>query len=93
MNKNALIGILMALLIVNAVASLWFSFQFGRYLGRVQGLSVVRNQITKNTSIFQALVNDTMEYSKKNPAIVPVLQNPTPRPQTTSSPAAPKSVK
>jgi hypothetical protein len=93
MNKNALIGVLMALLIVNAVASLWFSFQYGRYLGQVHGLSVVRNQINKNTTIFQALVNDTMEYSKKNPAIVPVLQNPTPKAPAVPASTTPKPAK
>jgi hypothetical protein len=74
MSKNPLILLLMGLLAIMAALSLWYSYQFGRHLVALGGLSYQRNQITRNLNVFQGLVNDTLEYSKRNPAIDPVLQ-------------------
>jgi len=75
MTKSPIITVLMALLILNAAASAWFSLQFGRYLKRVQVLQYQRNLVNRNMTVFQALFNDTMVYSQRNPAIDPLLQS------------------
>jgi hypothetical protein len=74
MRKSPLISVLMALLILSAVASVWYSFQIGRYLKRASQLQYSRNVINRNLAVFQALLNETMDYSKRNPAIDGSLQ-------------------
>jgi hypothetical protein len=74
MNKNLLILLLMALLAVMAAVSLWYSYQYGRQLARLSVLHLQHNEMNRKIAVFQALLNDTLEYSKRNPAIEPVLQ-------------------
>ena len=75
MRNNSFTALLVGLLFASAVAAavqvLRLSFAT-RDLRRIQARVV---EINRHLIVEQALVNDTLEYSKHNPAIDPLLQS------------------
>jgi len=75
MRHNSFAGLLVGLLFVSALAAavqvLRLSFAT-RDLRRIQPRVI---EITSHLNVAQALLNDTLEYSKHNPAIDPLLQS------------------
>jgi hypothetical protein len=74
MNKNLLILLLLGLLTVMAALSLWYSYQYGRQLSRLSVLHLQHTEMNRKLTVFQAMLTETVEYSKRNPAIEPLLQ-------------------
>lgn len=73
MNKNPFAAILVGLLFVSAALSTVFALTYAfssRDLRRVQPQAM---GINNHMNLVQALLNETLEYSKRNPAIDPVL--------------------
>lgn len=75
MSKNQFAAGLVALLFVMAALCAWFAerFAFGtRDLRRLQPQVAA---INGRLNVAQSLLNDTLEYSKRNPTIDPLLQS------------------
>ena len=73
MNKNPFPAILVVLLFVSAALSVEFARRYAfssRDLRRVQPQAM---GINNHLNLVQALLNETLEYSKRNPAIDPLL--------------------
>lgn len=75
MKSNPVTSLLMAVLFVNAVFTALMTFNYVRSMRALQTLQTQRAVMTRELNIFNALVNDTLEYSKRNPAVEPVLQS------------------
>ncbi len=75
MSRNYFAFILAGLVLVLAVLCAWFAERYAfstRDLRRIQPqVAAINNRL----NLAQALLNDTMEYSKRNPAIDPLLQS------------------
>lgn len=89
--KNLLPAVLISLLLVSAVTAAVFTVMFiqsNRDLRRLQAQAAT---IQNNRMVALAMANDCLEYSKRNPAIDPILQTIglKPKPQATASPARP----
>lgn len=82
---SALIGLLLVSAVTAAVCTMVF-IQSNRDLRRFQAQAA---SIQNNRLVAQAMANDCLEYSKRNPAIDPILQSIglKPKPQATTSPA------
>ena len=65
---------LMAVLFVNAVVAPALSYRFIQITRELNRLKSQYNFVNGNTQLLQQLVGEVLEYSKKNPAIDPVLQ-------------------
>ncbi len=91
MKKDPLAALLVGLLFVNgtisAVVAVWHGFDV-RDLRRLQPQTVA---CQTRLNLAQALLNDALEYSKRNPAINPLLQSLNPKTNTAAAPAAPGS--
>ena len=92
MKNKSFTALLVGLLFVSAVAAavqvLRLSFAT-RDLRRIQPRVV---EINSRLSVAQALLNDTLEYSKRNPAIDPLLQAMNFKTNAASGAASPQSV-
>ena len=74
MKNSPLTTILLVLLAISALCSVWFCLS---YISKSRELHALRSQTTRINGrgmAFNALLTDTMEYSKKNPAIDPLLE-------------------
>lgn len=95
MRSNPLGAILVTLLFMCAVGTTWLSIRYvtaTRELQRLQGeAAMINNALTAA----QMLANEAIEYSKRNPAIDPILQQYEfkPKPGTAPTPASPKPSK
>jgi hypothetical protein len=75
MKNNGMTTILLGILTLSALASVvlcWLYISNTRELRTLQGQA---NIINNNRTVINALASDTMEYSKKNPAIDPILES------------------
>ena len=92
MRNNSFTALLVGLLFASAVAAavqvLRLSFAT-RDLRRIQPRVV---EINSHLNIAQALLNDTLEYSKHNSAIDPLLQSMNLKTNSTAGAAAPQPV-
>ena len=81
----------MALLVMNTAGTALLSLRY--YLG-VRQLQQLQAQVNFEMNVFRAIVSDTVEYSKKNPAVLQVLQSAgiaVTSPQVSTSPSAKSS--
>lgn len=74
MNKNLFLLLSMGLLAMMAALSLWYSYQYGRHLARLSVLHQQHAEMNRKMAIFQAMLNETLEYGKRNPAIESVIK-------------------
>jgi hypothetical protein len=72
MKRNPWHAILLAFLVMNTAGTALLSLRY--YLG-VRKLQQLQAQVNFEMNVFRAIITDTVEYSKKNPAILPVLQS------------------
>lgn len=91
MKSNPLTAALVAVLAVCAVMTVVLSVTFTLKLRK---LGAMQAQINNNSGFLRSLSADSLEYSKKNPAIIPLLQtfgviSPEPKPATAPAPAKP----
>ena len=87
--KNLLPSVLTGLLLVSAVTCFAFAVIYMRGTGEMRSLQGQAAAIENNRNLVRALANDAIEYSKRNPAIDPVLQSVGLKP----APASPKASK
>lgn len=90
MIKNNPIGVvLVSALFLSALASSWFSLWWFMGTRELQGLEFQNQSLVRISQAMQSLANDAMEYSRKNPAMDPVLIQfeIKPRPGATTQPA------
>lgn len=88
MKHNVLAAVLVVILFV---LGLWASVQSVRYffmMRQLAGLQNEVNQVNYRLNFAQALVNEAIEYSKRNPAIDPILVSFRFKTSPTTSPSA-----
>ena len=71
--SNPLAVFLVTALFVSALASSWFSLWWFWGAKELQSIEYQFQSLNHLSSTMQSLVNDAMEYSRRNPAIDPVL--------------------
>jgi len=92
MQKSPLTAILLTVLLVNVLATAVLSFGYIWQMREAQRLQAQINNINQARNMIQALANDAVEYSKRNPSIDPLLQSvglKAPKPAPTAPPAKP----
>lgn len=72
--KNLLLSILTGLLFVSAVLSAISAVLYVRGSGELRGLQGQAASIENNRAVARALAAESLEYSKRNPSIDPLLQ-------------------
>ena len=72
---------LLGVLLLNALATALLSLQYIRSVRYLQGVQQgQRLMINREIAVFRALVNDALEYGKRNPTILPLLPGNEPKP-------------
>lgn len=74
MKTNPLITFLLGVLIVGAVITFGLAVGYERNFRRLRTLEMQAAQIQNTGIIISSLINDTIEYSKKNPAVTTILE-------------------
>ena len=87
MRNNPVAATLLGLLLASAIFTTVLTYRYVDSLRKLRGLQGSVLQINNSRNIIQALANETLEYSKKNPSIEPLLQSIGLKPAP-SSPAA-----
>jgi hypothetical protein len=90
MKKNPLTAILVAVLVVSALASVVLCWAYISNTRQLRQLTTQVNAVQANERFVSALAGDALEYSKKNPAIEPILEAAGVRPLKTASASASK---
>ena len=75
MKNNPMTTVLLGLLTLSALASVVLCLFFTSYTRQKNLLQSQATLIINKRTIINALVNDAMEYSKKNQAIDPILES------------------
>jgi hypothetical protein len=86
--SNPLAVALVTALFLLALTSSWFSFWWFLGTRELQGMKYQLQSLNRISAAMQGLINDTMEYSRRNPAIDPVLQQFELKPRQAASPNA-----
>lgn len=71
--SNPLAVVLVTALFLSALASSWFSLWWFLGARELQSIEYQFQSLNRISSTMQSLANDAMEYSRRNPAIDPVL--------------------
>jgi hypothetical protein len=87
MKRSPLTTVLLVLVTISALASLVLCWMYISNTRELRNLQTQATGVNNNRSIIQALANDCVEYSKKNPAINPILEQAGVKPPSGSSPA------
>ena len=74
MKNNALV-VLLVVAGLSAMLSVGLCWSYILRAGEYNRLRKMTAHVNQRVMVVQALVNDTMEYSKKNPAIDPLLES------------------
>ena len=75
MKNSPLITILLGALTLSALASLVLCWLWMSSVRQHRELARQMSLVNNNRNVITALANDTLEYSKKNPAIDPILES------------------
>ena len=75
MKNSPLTTILLAALLISAVASAVMCMMYVSSTRELHSLESEAAFMNSNRAAVNALLNDTIEYSKRNPAIVPILES------------------
>jgi len=90
MKNSPLTTIVMVLLVVSVLASValcWTYISNTRELRKLQNDAAM---ISNNRTVVNALATEVLEYSKKNPAVDPILEAAGVRPRTNAAPTSTK---
>ena len=94
MKQNPFAAILVLLLFISGAVAVFFALNFGFSTRSLRRLQPQAMAFQARLNVAQALLTDMLEYSKRNPAIDPLLQSlnlKTNAPPSTTAPApAPK---
>ncbi len=71
--SNPLAVVLVTMLFLSALASSWFSAWWFLGARELQSLEYQYQSLNQLSAAMQSLANDSVEYSKRNPAIDPLL--------------------
>jgi hypothetical protein len=72
--NNPLSVLLVSLLFLSALTSCWFSIWWFWGARELQALEFQYQAMNQTSTAVQSLANDAIEYSRRNPAIDPLLQ-------------------
>jgi hypothetical protein len=75
MRNNALMNLLVALTALTVVATAGLAAYYVRSVQRLNRLQLQSAVINRNRALINSLAGEVVEYSKRNPAIDPVLQS------------------
>ncbi len=89
MKNNMLALLLAAILLLTTVLNLWLVHSYHSALNSIRAITPEMARVQNARNVIGALVNDLNEYSRKNPAILPLLQPQGP-PPAAAAPAAAK---
>lgn len=88
MRNNQLGGILLGLFFLSTLATAGLTLKYNSNIRQLQQLQPILNSVNTGRNLMQALLTDTVEYSKTHPDINRVLQPYiTSKPQTAPPPA------
>ena len=74
MKNDAVSVLLVGLLLVTAVSAAVLAYTYSNYKQQVIALDLETRQFNQDIARMQALAGEVSEYSKKNPAIIPILR-------------------
>lgn len=86
--SNPLAVFLVTALFLSALASSWFSLWWFLGARELQSMEYQFQSLNRISAAMQSLANEAMEYSRRNPAIDPVLQQFELKPRLGQPPAA-----
>jgi hypothetical protein len=75
MKNNPLVTILLGLLTLSVLGSVVLCWLYISNTRELRSLQAQASMINNNRTVINALANDTVEYSKKHPAIDPILES------------------
>ena len=75
MKNNPLTTVLLGVLTISALLSVWLCWRYISTTRELHSLQTQASIINNNRTVINALANDTVVYSKKNPAIEPILES------------------
>jgi hypothetical protein len=81
---------MVSLLFLIALLSCWFTVWWFFGLRELQLLKYQYQYMTKTTTTVQSLANEALEYSRRNPAIDPILYHYEIKTRTAAAPAPPQ---
>jgi hypothetical protein len=74
MRNNQIAVVLAGLLLVSTLITAFLTIRYTLSVRKLQAYAARAVQANSSRSLVQSLINDTLEYSKKNPDINPLLQ-------------------
>jgi hypothetical protein len=75
MNRDPVTTAIAVILLLSVTATAGLCYWFLQCTRQHQVAQAEWNRLNRNRTLLQALAVDTVEYSKKNPAIVPLLES------------------
>ena len=75
MRNNVLTQLLVGLVALSVLATSGLAFYYVRSVQKLNRLQLQSAVINRNRGLVNSLATETLEYSKRNPAIDPVLQS------------------
>ena len=78
--------VLVALLLLSSVSAAFLAYTYSNYKVRAAALEREVNQVNQDIVRMQTLAAEVAEYSKKNPAVTPILRDIAERFRTGSAP-------
>ena len=92
MKNNAMTAVLLGVLTLSTLASVVLCLLFASNTRQKNALQNQASLIMNKRTVISALVNDAAEYSKKNPAINPILESVGLKPSTSSPTPTSKTI-
>ena len=75
MRSNPITNLLVGLVALTVLATAGLTIYYVRLVQKLNVLQLQNAVINRNRTLATSLVNDAIEYSKRNPALEPVLQS------------------
>lgn len=75
MKMNPVISVLLVVALLNAGVTAVLAYQYNQQLGNLARLQLQRSRVNQEIEIFRSLLNDSLEYSRRNPTLEPVLKS------------------
>jgi flagellar basal body-associated protein FliL len=75
MNRDPITLILAVLLVVSSMATAGLCYWYLQCTRQAQQAQAEAARVNQNRTLMQSLAAETFEYAKRNPAILPVMEN------------------
>ena len=89
MKNNPLALMLVGILLISSLINLWLAYSYNSSLSQLRALQNEIAGVQNSRNTLNILFNELAEYSRKNPAITPMLQQVGILPPTAAKPGAP----